>query len=391
MRKIDWVSQPRLEPYIKQTGGDKRTAWELYEWNASMSAALTEVIHHAEILIRNAMVRELEMIHPLAFPWNQQNDTIATIAMRATNSKWKIAPTENDIISQLNLGFWTSLVASDDFQVKALWQDHLNNAFPHQPDRRKVGHALEDLRQLRNRCSHQDSLLHVDPAIEMKKIIRLAGWIDPDAADWISDLSKVDDVLLQRPAVANEQDTVIFASTRNRRALTEKNKASRYPLLDFYHQKNAIVIPDSIQVSRQVKYVGFYLPKDDPKQNPDPSRFVSQQPEAHIARIFPKILNVVVPNDWTREEVARLKGGTPEEKRVATIMNHALGVDYPADRGYAIYFLSEPNNPMNTLNLTREIPHDQTGRGSAFVKQTRYAHLDSIKAAHQTSDLLKEP
>ena len=92
-----------------------------------------------------------------------------------------------------------------------------------------------------------------------------------------------------------------------------------------------------------------------------------------------------------REEVARLKAGTPEEKRVATIMNHALGVDYPADRGYAIYFLSETNNPMNTLNLTREIPHDQTGRGSAFVKQTRYAHLDSIKAAHQTSDLLKEP
>ena len=388
---MEWVSQPRLAPYLRQTGGDPDTAWALYEWNASMSAALTEVIHHVEILLRNSMIRELEKIHPLAFPWNQQNDTVATIAERATHKKWSIAPTKDDIISQLNLGYWTTLVVTDDFRHIQLWRDHLSEAFPYQSDRRKVGNALEDLRQLRNRCSHQDSLLHVDPAIEIKKIIRLAGWIDPDAANWISGLSKVDAVMRQRPVIANEPDTVIFASTRNRRVVTGPNKTSKYPLFDFYHQKSAIVIPDSIQVSRQVKYVGFYLPKDDPKQNPDPSRFVSQQPEAHIARIFPKILNVVVPNDWTREEVARLKAGTPEEKRVATIMNHALGVDYPADRGYAIYFLSETNNPMNTLNLTREIPHDQTGRGSAFVKQTRYAHLDSIKAAHQTSDLLKEP
>lgn len=388
-RKMEWVSQPRLAPYLKQTGGDPDTAWDLYEWNASMSAALTEVIHHVEILLRNSMIRELEKIHPLAFPWNQLNETVATIAERATHKKWSIAPTKDDIISQLNLGYWTTLVVTDDFRNAQLWRDHLSQAFPYQSDRRKVGNALEDLRQLRNRCSHQDSLLHVDPAIEIKKIIRLAGWIDPDAAHWISGLSKVDTVMRQRPVVANEPDTVIFASTRNRRVVTGPNKTSRYPLFDFYHQKSAIVIPDSTQVSRQVKYVGFYLPKDTPSQNPNPSAYVNQT-AAHIAGVFPRIVGVVVPDDWSIAEVQRLKTGDEHDKRIAEVMNHALGNDYATDRSYAIYLLSDPKKSHDTERLNRDIVHDQTGRGSAFVKQTRYAQLNSIRAAHQTSDLLED-
>lgn len=385
-RKEEWVSQPRLAPYLTQTGGDPDTAWDLYEWNASMSAALTEVIHHVEILLRNSMIRELEKVHPLAFPWNQLNETVADIAKRATHKKWNIAPTKDDIISQLNLGYWTKLVVSDDFRTAQLWRDHLTHAFPHQNDRRKVGNALEDLRQLRNRCSHQDSLLHVDPAVEIKKIIRLAGWIDPDAANWIRGLSKVDTVMQQRPVIANEPDTVIFASTRNLEVVTGQNKTSKYPLLDFYYRKSAIVLPDSTQISRQVEYVGFYLPKDDPSQNPNPSSKI-EQAEAHIAGIFPQIIKKVVPNDWSKTESKRLKAGNEHEKRVGEVMSHALGIGYATDRSYAIYLLSDPENSHKTERLNRNIIHDQTGRGSAWVKQTRYAQLNSIRAAHQTSDL----
>lgn len=71
-------------------------------------------------------------------------------------------------------------------------------------------------------------------------------------------------------------------------------------------------------------------------------------------------------------------------------MNHALGNDYATDRSYAIYLLSDPKKSHDTERLNRDIVHDQTGRGSAFVKQTRYAQLNSIRAAHQTSDLLED-
>ena len=59
-RKIEWVSHARLAPYLAQTSGDEDLAWELYELNAAVSAALSEVIHHVEVLLRNSMTRELE-------------------------------------------------------------------------------------------------------------------------------------------------------------------------------------------------------------------------------------------------------------------------------------------------------------------------------------------
>lgn len=64
-RKESWVSKRRLEPYMKQTAGNQELAWDLYEWNAEISAALFEVIHHVEVLVRNAMMRQLEALHPL--------------------------------------------------------------------------------------------------------------------------------------------------------------------------------------------------------------------------------------------------------------------------------------------------------------------------------------
>lgn len=163
-RNISWISEARFQPYLKQAGGFKEKAWDLYEWNAAISAALFEVVHHVEVLIRNAMMRELEKVHPMSFPWNRPNmDNIASVAARLTDRKTQKAPDKNDIISQLNLGFWTDLVYPSDFQKSALWNSHLHRAFPGQRDSQIVGLALEDLRQLRNRCSHQDSLLTIDP------------------------------------------------------------------------------------------------------------------------------------------------------------------------------------------------------------------------------------
>lgn len=55
-RKIEWVSQKRLQPYLEQTANKEESAWALYEWNAAVSAALSEVIHHVEVLLRNSMM-----------------------------------------------------------------------------------------------------------------------------------------------------------------------------------------------------------------------------------------------------------------------------------------------------------------------------------------------
>ena len=112
-KKISWISQARFQPYLDQTNSNIELAWELYEWNASISAALSETIHHVEVLVRNSMLRELERVHPLAYPWTRPNsENIAAVATRLTDKKRRSAPDHNDVMSQLNLGFWTELVLS---------------------------------------------------------------------------------------------------------------------------------------------------------------------------------------------------------------------------------------------------------------------------------------
>lgn len=384
-RKESWVSKRRLEPYMKQTAGNQELAWDLYEWNAEISAALFEVIHHVEVLVRNAMMRQLEALHPLAYPWNRPNaDSIGTVASKLTNKKSNRAPDENDVIFQLNLGFWAELAAPSDFQKSRLWESHLHNAFPGQEDQKLVALALEDLRQLRNHCSHQDSLLHFDPSVELNKIQRLVGWIDSDAVGWIRSISRVDEVVAARPKVKDEPDTIILASTRHRNVVPGRSNF-RYPLFDCYHQKQGVILEDSTHVSQEVKYLGFYLPKND-EESTDQSIYLADQPKAHIATVFPQIEDRVVPNEWSKEEAKRLARQSKRDQKVAALIKYGLGNGYTAGRNYVIYLLTTADDPR-TGRAPVEIVHDAAGQGSAFVKLTRYFRLDSLKTARQTSDL----
>ena len=53
-----------------------------------------------------------------------------------------------------------------------LWRKHLRHVFPGSPGTREAHHkAVADMRNLRNRCAHQDSLLDFDPGIELMKLL----------------------------------------------------------------------------------------------------------------------------------------------------------------------------------------------------------------------------
>lgn len=385
-RKIEWVSHARLAPYLAQTSGDEDLAWELYELNAAVSAALSEVIHHVEVLLRNSMMRELEQIHPLAFPWTlPNNDSIGAVAERMTNNKRKIAPTEDDVTSQLNLGFWTSLVNSKDFRVAKLWDEHLHRVFPGQPDRLLVAQALEDLKELRNRCSHQDSLLRFHPEVEMRKIERLTGWIDEDAVKWVHRLSRVTEVMRNRPHVESESDTAILPSTRNRSA--SPGKRFKYPLFDCYHQKAAVILEQSSHIGQEISHLGFYLPRYDADLNGNQSTFCSTQSRPHIPQIFPQIENIIVPAEWSREEANRLANGDQRDKKVAAAMRYGIGNGYDTGGRYVIYLLS-PKDDLRTHKTPAEILHLGSGQWPSGWPFIKYARLDLVNRARQTTDLI---
>jgi len=69
LRKVSWVSTARFKPFLAACDDDEDLAWSLYEWNAHVASALVECFHHTEVLLRNAMMTQLEKTHPLSYPW----------------------------------------------------------------------------------------------------------------------------------------------------------------------------------------------------------------------------------------------------------------------------------------------------------------------------------
>ena len=50
-----WLTEGRFRAFLDARFGDHDRAVALYNWNAEVSAAFLEVLHHVEVLLRNAI------------------------------------------------------------------------------------------------------------------------------------------------------------------------------------------------------------------------------------------------------------------------------------------------------------------------------------------------
>lgn len=355
-RNIAWVSEARFAPYLDACAHDIDLAWELYEWNAQVASALSECFHHAEVLLRNSMMHELETLHPLEYPWQSEAvaDRLTSAALKRRDGKTRVASPDS-IIAELTLGFWVSLLEKS-VENDELWRHCLRNAFPHSPGRRDVVlRAVSSMHRVRNRCAHQDSLLEVDPGIELKKLLTLVEWIDPDARRWVESIESVSKIAKARP-VQPSADVVIVG-------------ASADQAIAMYEKVAAYVCP-SDRTFATMTYMGFYADKQ-------------------IKPYFPLIKDVVVPARWNRHELADLKASTdPTDQHVARAMGYALKNGWDTGDSYQVFLLTTIKDAQ-TLNRAGGTPimHYKTGRGSAFVQNKRYLPHTALLAADDTDHL----
>lgn len=302
------------------------------------------------------MIAELETLHPLQYPWHSDNSTIHQIAQKKRRSAG-VSADPDDIIANLNLGYWQQFLQDKPADNEDLWRTTLRRAFPHsRGDRKTVLNAMEDLFELRNRCAHQDSLLGFDPSVELKKIIKLARWVAPDAGRWIESIEQVTGVVDARP-IPPKMNAVIIGDASNRN-------------YELYRRVNALINPTARKIA-PVSYLGFYH---------------GQRIEPHFARI----LQVTVPTVWSTTEANRLKkSGDPEEKQLGKVMSYAIQAGFRSEESFEVYLLSPPDDPR-TLRTSSERPiaHDKRGRGTAFAKGgRRYFSTAALMNASETSDL----
>ncbi|MGW5215472.1 hypothetical protein ACWEQO_30840 [Streptomyces sp. NPDC004051] len=205
---IELISPDRLNPYLTACAGDTTAALALYRWNSDLAAAFFEPLGHLEIMLRNALDARLvarqqrrgrtaEWYADTAVPLSGKARSDIIQAQQRAGRNGTAVP-RGKVIAELSFGFWRFLLARQ--YTATLWPD-LAGAFPHAPNRAltTVEDPVKRLHKFRNRIAHHEGIWHLPLEARRDDIQTVLGFMAPTAAAWVSDASRIDDVLAHRP------------------------------------------------------------------------------------------------------------------------------------------------------------------------------------------------
>lgn len=221
------LSQPRLVPYLTETGGNLADAFKLYQWNIELSGAAYESMHVFEVVLRNAMDQQLRRWNAtqtdkqsgrrhsndwLLDPAHLIRRLVAKDIKRAreraetackTGKPGGRAPGHDDILAQTMFGTWRFLLPShSDAGRTYLWHNALHAAFPRWPKQKGVDLTdhVEKVYRMRNRVAHLEPLLrqgYVSLRLQSMRLV-LAG-IDQHPEAWFTGQQRITTVLNGKP------------------------------------------------------------------------------------------------------------------------------------------------------------------------------------------------
>ena len=200
------LSRERLRIYLGATGGDREQAIRLHVWNTAVSAAFYGPLQGLEVTLRNAMYRRLVERYGPAWYDNPAAGLDKGALERIGSAKSELArddPGSNlpRIVAALSFGFWISLLGRGgrtgaghkaNYEM-TLWRPALRGAFSYRASltRSQVHRPLNTLRILRNRIAHHEPIFTRELTADHERILEVAGWISPDARNWIEHHSRV--------------------------------------------------------------------------------------------------------------------------------------------------------------------------------------------------------
>lgn len=200
-----WLSEPRYARFLEAAEGDHERAVALYEWHARLTVASFGLIHHFEVLLRNAIDGTLgtgQLQTPIKETWLldfeilQPDGIKQVITALERLEKGKIV-TRGRIVAGLSFGFWAGLFGR---RYEELWRHRLRAVFPHGTLTRKdLSTKMRLIQHFRNRVAHHDSLLDQDIQARLDDMLAIAGWIDPAARVWLAEHTDAVDILQQMP------------------------------------------------------------------------------------------------------------------------------------------------------------------------------------------------
>lgn len=200
-----WLSAARFEPFLADAEGDHIRAVALYDWHAEVTAACFEMVHHFEVLVRNAIdgiLGDGQPQEPIKDTWLMdfdvlQPDGVKQVILAVERLEQGKGITRGRVVAGVSFGFWAGLFSK---RYEELWRHRLRHAFPYGSVTRKdLTQRMRLLQRFRNRVAHHDCLLRQNIAERVDDMLLIAGWIDPEAATWLCQRSRVHALLAARP------------------------------------------------------------------------------------------------------------------------------------------------------------------------------------------------
>ena len=198
------LSAERLGAYALPDDTDEVDSVARYLWNLALCCALQPALHTLEVAVRNhlfSVSRRIVDEAALSFDkvpcWLDARPSLLAGREREAVERAKEAirirrspMTAGRLVSILGFGFWVSLCKRPYEQGRIdgprLWPQLATRGFPHLPKARRtrsqVFHALDSLRELRNRVFHHEAVWDRKLDRRHAEIIETIGWINRDLA-----------------------------------------------------------------------------------------------------------------------------------------------------------------------------------------------------------------
>lgn len=183
-----YISSTRLHSY-KQNASIKQQLKE-YRRNIKLCKNFYPELSFFEITLRNAIdstltafVNGADWMTTLPFD-NQTLYKITEVKNRLKKQNKQI--THDRIVSELTLGFWTTLLSKKYNQCKfqaVIVKKAFANCPKSQRSVQNIQMYVNEIRELRNRVCHYERICHYPDIKERhKRLIECTGWISPEMA-----------------------------------------------------------------------------------------------------------------------------------------------------------------------------------------------------------------
>lgn len=324
-----------------------------------MSAAAFETVAHLEVVLRNAIDISLSKFYDepsRGIPWflchpPMNEETAGSVDAVRERLRAQHHDTRHQVVAGLSFGFWSGMLGR---RYEELWRSTLHQAFPRSPGTRKqVMSEVEGIRKLRNRLAHHDSMLSIDIPFEMRRVMKVADFISADAAAWLRQIDRSTEVYRQRPP--SPFDTVVVPAR------------DAWP---FYEKHSAYVCQPS-RWFQPVDRIAFYA---------------DQEVKQDVPRITHRRDNV----SWSPKSEQDLASSTDRSDRQIAAVIKASRLAGWSGGSYQVFLLTADGHPDHR-RLPKPVPHQTSGRGSAFVQRQRYLSLHSLEIASTTAELASVP